>query len=436
VEIRLAQNPQLIDAFAFTVQVDPQRLTFVQAGPGDLTGGFIAVDAQEVPAGSGAILCGDFGANAIPVNSSGVVMRLCFLVQCQVGELSEIVVKDLVDDVEGLSACCNAFVCTACKSDGDINHNGSLSPGDALCAFQIYLNGGALPAGCNVPNFPCELVAADVSCDATTTPGDALAIFLRYLQAQPPVSCFGKASLSRMASTPLRLTLQPRGFIAQTNLEMIKVTLAVNQAAGLSAFGGRLSYPKDKLEFLGVLRASLTAEWTGLEGRELSPGVIAFGGFHVAPIATLEAGAVLEVLFATKGEAIAPEDFMLSELADDFSAATAQTGNRNAESATAIPQVFRLYQNFPNPYQLASPNHETLIRFDLPGTASAKVELTIYNLAGQMVRRLVSGERIPGAYEVRWEGRDERGLLVPSGTYFYRIKAGKQVARKVMLVVR
>lgn len=437
VEIRLVQNPKAIDAFAFTVQVDPQLLTFVQAAPGTLTGGFIVVDAQETSAGSGTILCGGFGATAISVNSSGSLMRLCFKVQCQEGALSEIVVKNLVDDVAGLSTCCNAFACTVCKNDGDINHNGSLSPGDALCAFQIYLNGGKLAAGCEVPDFPCELVAADVSCDAAITPGDALAIFRRFLQGLPPAPCFGSSSLARREASRLQLALQPSVFVSETNREMIKLALRVDQPGGLSAFGGRLSYPQEKLEFMSVLRTSLTAEWTNLDARELAPGLLTFGGFNAAALENAAAGAVLEVLFATKeAPAVRSEDFVLSDLVDDFSAATVQAGNKNTESTTAIPQVFQLHQNFPNPYRFSSLPTATLIRFDLPGAAAMKVELAIYNIAGQLVRRLVTGNRAPGAYEVAWNGRDEQGRLVPSGKYLYRLKAGREVASKTLTVVR
>jgi hypothetical protein len=436
VEIRLAQNPQPINAFAFTVQVDAQQLAFVQAKPGNLTGDFIAVNGQETPAGSGVILCGGFGANAIPANSSGSLLHLCFLVQCQEGALGEITLKDLGDDVAGLGACCNAFVCTACKSDGDVDHNNSLTPGDALCAFQIYLNGGALPASCAVSGFPCELVAADVNCDASVTPGDALAIFQRYLQGLPPEPCFAKSSLTRMAASPLQLALQPRLFIAEADRAMLKVALTVDNPAGISAFGGRLVYPKDKLEFVGVLRAGLTAEWNNLDGRELAPGVVAFGGFNVEAIKNADAGDVLEFLFAKRGEPIAPEDFALSDLADDFSAATVQAGNKNAESMAAIPQAFQLHQNFPNPFRLTSRNRETLIRFDIPGAEKTAVELSIHNLAGQLVRRLVAGNRSPGLYEVKWDGKDERGLLVPSGTYWYRLRAGEHTASRAVTVVR
>lgn len=194
VEIRLAQNPQPIQNFAFTVQVDPERFTFVRAASGDLTNGF-TVTGQEQSAGSGIIVCSGSGASVISPNSSGGVMRLFFVVQCESGALGAMALKNLLGDFSGLNFCCNAFICTPCENNGDIDHNKLLTPGDALCAFRMYLNGGAVPSDCAVSGFPCELAAADVNCDATITPGDALAIFQRYLQGLPPAPCFAQAAL-------------------------------------------------------------------------------------------------------------------------------------------------------------------------------------------------------------------------------------------------
>ena len=70
--------------------------------------------------------------------------------------------------------------CLACAQDGDVNDDGLLTPGDALCAFNIFLSGGTLPPDCDVPDWECELTAADPTCDGQVTPGDALAIFNRF----------------------------------------------------------------------------------------------------------------------------------------------------------------------------------------------------------------------------------------------------------------
>lgn len=87
----------------------------------------------------------------------------------------------------------------------------------------------------------------------------------------------------------------------------------------------------------------------------------------------------------------------------------------------------KLNGNYPNPF-----NPETLISFDIRDVAD--VRLDIFNLKGQLVRRLVSETRAPGRYRVTWDGRDENGMEIGSGIYHYRLTAGKyQETRRMTL---
>ena len=100
-----------------------------------------------------------------------------------------------------------------------------------------------------------------------------------------------------------------------------------------------------------------------------------------------------------------------------------------AEEEEARPQGFSLDPNYPNPF-----NPSTLIRFSLPKPGEAG--LSIYNLLGQRVATLVSGQREAGTYTLQWDGRDEQGRDLASGIYFYRLHAGTQVETRKMLLLR
>ncbi len=78
----------------------------------------------------------------------------------------------------------------------------------------------------------------------------------------------------------------------------------------------------------------------------------------------------------------------------------------------AEPTGYHLDQNYPNPF-----NPETTISFSVqePGFGV----LNIYNLQGQLVRELVNRHMDAGRYSVVWNGRDDRGDLLPSGVYLY-----------------
>ena len=81
-----------------------------------------------------------------------------------------------------------------------------------------------------------------------------------------------------------------------------------------------------------------------------------------------------------------------------------------------LPTVFTLYQNYPNPF-----NPTTSIEFDLPQVQQVRVD--IYNLRGQLVRRLLDNSLPAGNHQVVWNGRDETGVAVASGIYFYRLES-------------
>lgn len=98
-----------------------------------------------------------------------------------------------------------------------------------------------------------------------------------------------------------------------------------------------------------------------------------------------------------------------------------------------MPGAYRLYHCWPNPF-----NPSTRIRFDIPGGNGSEVRtaLRIYNIAGQLVRTLVNRPLNPGRYDIVWDGRNDAGLTVASGVYFYRFEAGRHTDTKKMVLLR
>lgn len=89
----------------------------------------------------------------------------------------------------------------------------------------------------------------------------------------------------------------------------------------------------------------------------------------------------------------------------------------------------QLFQNYPNPF-----NPVTTIRYSV--AKQSPVELTIYNVRGQKVRRLVSETKSPGRYTVNWDGTSDQGTRVASGVYFYKIQIGTFSTVKKMVVLK
>lgn len=122
------------------------------------------------------------------------------------------------------------------------------------------------------------------------------------------------------------------------------------------------------------------------------------------------------------------ETFYAEELGGATLKKTSSTSYLQAEISGSIPDKFSLEQNFPNPF-----NPDTQIRFSLP--EATHVQIRIYNTLGQVVKTLVNDDYPAGTFQVSWNSKDESGQQVPSGVYFYQIKAGEfQAQRKLLLL--
>ena len=124
-----------------------------------------------------------------------------------------------------------------------------------------------------------------------------------------------------------------------------------------------------------------------------------------------------------------------AQLEDDGSLAFKQ-GIENLERllASLIPKETALLRNYPNPF-----NPETWIPYQL--AEPAEVTLTIYDINGQLVRRLALGHQTAGMYRSRsraayWDGRNQLGEPVASGLYFYTLTAGDFTATRRMLILK
>ena len=89
---------------------------------------------------------------------------------------------------------------------------------------------------------------------------------------------------------------------------------------------------------------------------------------------------------------------------------------------------FMLHNNYPNPF-----NPSTFISYEL--IEESFVELNIFDLSGNSVKSLVKEVQFPGHKTIQWNAMNNMGLLVPTGTYIYRIiSKGKAQYKKMVLI--
>ena len=90
---------------------------------------------------------------------------------------------------------------------------------------------------------------------------------------------------------------------------------------------------------------------------------------------------------------------------------------------------YKLMPNYPNPF-----NPETTIGYSIK--TEGMVDLSIYNVLGQEVKRLVYGIKEPGVYKTRWDGTDIYGKNVSGGIYLYRLRVNDFIETKKMLLMK
>jgi len=94
---------------------------------------------------------------------------------------------------------------------------------------------------------------------------------------------------------------------------------------------------------------------------------------------------------------------------------------------------FELDQNYPNPF-----NPSTKIRFIIPSNVkreTSNIALKIYDVLGNEVTTLINKEMQPGNYEVEFSATGIATEL-PSGIYFYQLRAGNFVDTKKMILLK
>jgi len=116
-------------------------------------------------------------------------------------------------------------------------------------------------------------------------------------------------------------------------------------------------------------------------------------------------------------------EFILENFLDEPFDALADTPE------SAVVQQARLLPNYPNPF-----NPQTTIPYALP--QAGYVELALYDAAGRLVRTLVNEARPAGDSVVRWDGVDDGGRAVASGTYFARMRFGGERSVRSLVLVR
>jgi len=135
-----------------------------------------------------------------------------------------------------------------------------------------------------------------------------------------------------------------------------------------------------------------------------------------------------EIFFIT-GRFNSTDDIEVTKIEATSSNGVIVTPNYKLISSDVYPADFKLFPNYPNPF-----NPATTIKFTLP--FETRVQIAIFDLSGRMVKVLIDRVMPAGEHFVTWDGTDESGNKVSSGVYIYRMYSDKFVDVKKMILTK
>ncbi|MCF7824972.1 MAG: FG-GAP-like repeat-containing protein [Candidatus Marinimicrobia bacterium] len=174
-----------------------------------------------------------------------------------------------------------------------------------------------------------------------------------------------------------------------TDQDLLNAGITESELAGVYYWSGREN------RWIHYSESGQDDQGRGLSSVIIVPSDIELGGVNYSGYVGVLAYHLNPMILGAEGEITASENSYLKNLPDHFS----------------------LRQNYPNPF-----NPTTTILYGLP--ESSNVSLILYDISGRRVKTLVSESQPAGWFDIEWNGTDDKGRPVGSGTYIARIQAG------------
>ncbi len=322
---------------------------------------------------------------------------------------------------------------------GDADGNGLYSIADAIYLINRIFNSGPTP-------IPYPICSGDANCDGVVSIADGIYL-INFIFAGGPSPCDCLTWLG-LNGSPLRFGSFESGDAHESeaaNKRQAKSSaflqsridesessdraeISVSCESGIDIAGVQLEFKFDELRAATpVVLATPRSEKLEMFSVVVD-GILRVGLIDLAGKESIAAGSgpILTLLLDQNG--LQSFEFERAVVCDRSGVELNVTFSKATENS-ALPQNYSLEQNYPNPF-----NPSTTISYALPH--SSLVQLDIYNVLGQSVRRLVNGFEPAGYRSVEWDGRDDAGHSVPSGVYFYKITSANFTESRKMLMIK
>lgn len=207
---------------------------------------------------------------------------------------------------------------------------------------------------------------------------------------------------------------------------VVEVPVILSNGENILSFESEFSFDPDALTFTDVVWSNDLGEFT-IESN-ISSGQLLFAGAGSLPDGQNNVFATLRFIvnesFDESETTVAMKSLRFNENEIITNAASSTLTNVLSIDDNTMPFSFKLNQNYPNPF-----NPVTSISYQI--AEAGKVNISVFNMAGQLVETLVNEQRTPGSYSVVWNAND-----VSSGIYFYKLTTGNKTFTKKMLLIK
>ena len=343
ISVDISNNNNSISAYGFDFVFDEAFFQFNGVEVGTLTSDWI-INVYDIYSGRKKIE--GIGGTSITSSSSGSLVKIQLQVLClgyTTDTQSQVLIENYTDnlyDEFSPEPAAEDFNFTPCGRLGDVNNSGSVTPGDAQSAFEIFL-------GIITPDF-CQESSSDANCNEYTTPGDAQDIFEHFLGIGTLPQCCAEYTASSMLrfNEPIepigdrnrdrerendRFVLLERKLYPLHTMgypgEIVRIPIIVFNPEGITSFAFEMNYPSELIEFLGMDRTRLTQHFEYIAGVEMSDGLIRVEGESEVPVKIRNIGSLAVLIFRVIEGPEASMPLLIFNLEGDLLNADTAEGN-------------------------------------------------------------------------------------------------------------
>ena len=425
VVVTIDVGSEVLGAYELRVEFDTNHIEFVSSSPGlvagfgdpirisptDLANGVLRFGAYQrasrtQPTGELTLATLRFTALGLPGSPSTLDISVLKLLD------------PLVDDLPAQAF--DAELVVNSLALGDVNGDGVANQiSDAVFLTRALLGVQVLD--------PTQRSASDVNTDGIAeTVADLVFLINAIIGVQPSMAKAGSAdAIAVSLGDP----------VVDGDWSLIPVHMPAEFDLGAALI--RLELDSDAVEMGSIRLGPRAAGMNSGVGRDRDDTVILVYS-HEGTRIEAGAGPLLWIPVRARSRSIGSTHDGLATVVSLSSAASADALGRAVRTSAvagsardvATPGRLALTGNVPNPF-----NPRTRIYFDLP--SAARTRLTIYDVAGRRVARLVDRELSAGRYAIEWDATDSRGASVASGVYFVRLEAAAQgMDQRKMVLLR